>query len=364
VRDNAVSVGRFASGEVFFVDVVGDAVRKIKVGYQLDFRNPLNSGRTFQEVYAEMLAQAEACDRAGFDSIWLTEHHFTDDGYLPSMMPAAAAIAARTQRVTIGTFVLLAPFQHPLKLAEDVAVVDVISGGRIRLGIGQGYRQEEFDGFGVPRQQRLGRTLETLEILKLAWKGERFDFRGKYFNFNDVRILPAPVSRPYPELLWGVGAPKAIRRAAALDLSFACVGGRAEVGIYLDALKANGKDPSHYSIVNNRALYVADSEEQAWADTREALMYQAELYGKWLKTAQTQDGGNGEVLIRPDAERLRRTSVLGSPEQVRKRLEEIIEATPMTELVIAMQLPGLDPKKTRRSLELFSTEILPALHGG
>ncbi len=141
------------------------------------------------------------------------------------------------------------------------------------------------------------------------------------------------------------------------------MGGRKEVGIYVDALKEAGKDPARYSIVNNRALYVGDSEEQAWADTRDALMYQAELYGKWLKTAQVQDGGKGEVLIRPDEERLRRTTVLGSPAQVRARLEEIVEATPMTELVIAMQLPGLDPKKARRSLERFSTDILPALQG-
>jgi len=338
-------------------------MRKIKVGYQLDFRNPPNSGRSFKDVYAEMLTQAEIADQAGFDSIWLTEHHFTDDGYLPAMMPAAAAIAARTKRVTIGTFVLLAPFQHPLKLAEDVAVTDVISGGRIRLGIGQGYRQEEFDGFGVPREQRLGRTLETLEILKQAWTGERFDFHGKYFHFHGVRVLPAPVSQPFPELLWGVGAPKAIQRAARLDMSFACVGGRKEVAIYTDALKAAGKDPSRYSIVNSRALYIADSEEEAWADTRDPLMYQAELYGKWLKTAQAQDGGRGEVLIRPDAERLRRTTVLGSPAQVKKRLGEIVEAAPITELVIAMQLPGLDPKKARRSLERFSAEVLPALHG-
>ncbi len=93
------------------------------------------------------------------------------------------------------------------------------------------------------------------------------------------------------------------------------------------------------------------------------LMYQAELYGKWLKTAQTQDGGRGEVLIRPDAERLRRTTVLGSPAQVKERLAQIVESAPITELVIAMQLPGFDPKKARRSLERFSAEILPTLHG-
>ncbi len=101
-------------------------------------------------------------------------------------------------------------------------------------------------------------------------------------------------------------------------MAFACVGGRKEIGIYTDALKAAGKNPARYSIVNSRALYVADSEEQAWADTRDALMYQAELYGQWLKTAQSQDGGKGEVLIRPDAERLRHTTVLGSPTQIKK----------------------------------------------
>ena len=106
-------------------------MRKVKVGYQLDFRNPPGSTLSFRDLYRESLAQVEAAERLGFDSIWLTEHHFTDDGYLPALMPAAAAIAARTTRVTIGTYVLLAPFYHPLKLAEDAAFVDVVSGGRL-----------------------------------------------------------------------------------------------------------------------------------------------------------------------------------------------------------------------------------------
>ncbi len=334
-------------------------MRKVKVGYQLDFRNPPGSGTAFADLYREMLSQVEAAEALGFDSIWLTEHHFTDDGYLPAMMPAAAAIAARTRRVTIGTFVLLAPLQHPLKLAEDAAVVDVISNGRLRLGIGQAYRAEEFAGFGVPRTERLGRTLETLEILRRAWTGERFSFAGKYFRFEDVRVLPRPASQPHPELLWGAGAAAAIRRAAKLDLGFACVGGRREIGIYLDALKAEGRDPSRYSIVNSRVVYVADSEAQAWNDTRDALMYQAELYAQWLSAAAGTDPSR--ALIRPDPERLKRTSILGPPDHVRDRLAEIIELTPMTELNIAMQLPGLDPAKARRSLERFGREVLSAL---
>jgi alkanesulfonate monooxygenase SsuD/methylene tetrahydromethanopterin reductase-like flavin-dependent oxidoreductase (luciferase family) len=335
-------------------------MRKVKVGYQLDFRNPPGSRRGFAEFYAAMLSQVELAEQLGLDSIWLTEHHFTDDGYLPSLMPAAAAIAARTHRVTIGTYVLLAPFHHPVKLAEDAAVVDVISGGRLRLGIGLGYRQEEFDGFGVPRGERLGRTLETIDILKRAWTGERFSYKGKYFDLKDVRVLPRPASSPHPELLWGAGAPEAIRRGAKLDMSFACVGGRKEIGIYAEALKSLGKDPARYAIVNSRVIYIADSEEQAWSDTRDALMYQAELYGKWLSAAAgTAD--QSRVLIRPDPDRLRRTSILGPPDYVRARIGEILDSTPMTELIVVMQLPGLDPAKGRRSLERFGKEVLPAI---
>ena len=99
----------------------------------------------------QMFRQIQRAEELGFDSIWLTEHHLTDDGYLPSLMPMAAAIAARTTRVQIGTYVLLFPFYHPIKLAEDIAVVDVISGGRLRIGVGQAYRAEEFAAFGSTR---------------------------------------------------------------------------------------------------------------------------------------------------------------------------------------------------------------------
>jgi alkanesulfonate monooxygenase SsuD/methylene tetrahydromethanopterin reductase-like flavin-dependent oxidoreductase (luciferase family) len=334
-------------------------MRKVRFGYQLDFRNPPESGRSFATLYRESLEQVELAEALGFDSIWLTEHHFTDDGYLPAMLPAAAAIAARTKRVTIGTFVLLAPFQHPLKLAEDAAVVDVISNGRLRLGLGQGYRQEEFDGFGVPRAERLGRTLETIEILKLAWTGQRFSFEGKYFHFHDVRVLPTPASRPYPELLWGAGAPRAIRRAAKMGLSFACVGGRKEMGIYTEALKQAGRNPADFNLVNSRVVYIAATAQAAWQEVGDALMYQAEHYGKWLSAAAgTTD--MSKVLIRPDPERLKHTSILGPPQEVRARLTEVLESGPITDLITVAQLPGLDPARARRSLERFGGEVLPA----
>lgn len=334
-------------------------MRPLKFGYQFDFRNPPGSGRRVTEVYQEMFRQAERAEELGFDSLWLTEHHFTDDGYLPAMIPMAAALAARTTRVTIGTYVLLAPFHHPLKLAEETAVTDVIANGRLRLGLGLGYRQEEFAGFEIARNERLGRTLETIEILRRAWTGERFDFAGKYFNVRDVRVLPRPISQPHPEILWGGATTKAIQRAAQLDLGFACIGGRREIGIYHEALKTLGKDPARYSVVASRVVYLAASEEQAWEEAGPALMYQADLYARWIAAGYGRDPKR--VFIRPDPARLKRSALLGPVEHVRRRLEEVLADTPLTEFIVCTQLPGLDPAKAYRSLDIFGREILPAL---
>jgi len=330
----------------------------IKFGYMLDFRNPESSKLDFGTFYAEMFRQIDFIEKAGFHSIWLTEHHFVDDGYLAPIMPMLAAIAARTTRLTLGTYVLLAPFYHPLRLAEDAAMIDVLSGGRLRLGIGMGYREEEFGALQVSKKTRLSRTLETIEILKRAWTGERFSFEGKHFNFRDVRVLPRPTSKPYPELLWGGMTTKAIQRAAELDLGFACNLGSHQIDVYKEAMRARGKDPLAYSLVNSRIVYVADDEKKAWQDIEAAAMYQAALYGKWLSAATP-----GQNWIQPDANQLKSSAVIGSPDTVRSRLAEVIETAGATELIINTQLPGLVPEKAMRSLERFTNEVLPKLRG-
>ena len=125
----------------------------VKFGYVMGFRNPHELSKLADaDFYAAMFEQIEYLDQTGFDTIWTTEHHFVDDGYLSSVMPMMAAMAARTKRVKVGSFVLLGPFYHPLRLAEDAASIDVISNGRLRLGIGVGYRREEFDIFQISRK--------------------------------------------------------------------------------------------------------------------------------------------------------------------------------------------------------------------
>jgi alkanesulfonate monooxygenase SsuD/methylene tetrahydromethanopterin reductase-like flavin-dependent oxidoreductase (luciferase family) len=329
----------------------------IKFGYMIDFRNPPGSPLSFGDLYREMFRQIEFADQAGLDSIWLTEHHFTDDGYLAATMPMMAAIASRTRRVTIGTYVLLAPFYHPLRLAEDAATIDVLSNGRVRLGIGTAYREEEFQGFEVSRKYRLGRTLETIEILRRAWTGERFSFEGKHFHLSGVRVLPRPVSKPHPELLWAGMTERAIERGAELGLSFACNLGHKEVELYRNALRKHGKDPADFNIVRSAIVQIGDSADQAWADIEQPLMYQAGLYGKWLAEGMRGD----QEWILPDPVRLRRNSVIGTSAEVAEQLARMIERIPTTELILNMQLPGLAPAKAMRSLERFVAEVLPAL---
>src|SRR6187401_3596059 len=151
-----------------------------------DLRNPLQWWRDPATLYAETLEQIAWADTLGFGAVWLSEHHFTDEGYLPGLMPMLGAMAMRTTRMRLGTAVLLAPLYHPLRLAEEMAVVDALCGGRVDLGIAPGYRLKEFEVMGIPKSERGTRTDEIIELLIAAWTTPRVTYRGRHFDFDDV----------------------------------------------------------------------------------------------------------------------------------------------------------------------------------
>jgi len=154
--------------------------RKIRFGLWYDFRNPAQWRQPADRLYREILDQIAWGENNGFDDVWLSEHHFIEDGYLPSILPAAAAIAARTNRIRIASGVLLMPLHNPIRLAEDIATVDVISGGRFELGVGIGFKREEFSGFGVSSKERGARTDQSLEIIRRALAGETVTFKSDF----------------------------------------------------------------------------------------------------------------------------------------------------------------------------------------
>src|SRR6202167_1076283 len=155
--------------------------RKIRFGLWYNFRHPTQWPQSADRLYAETLDQIAWGENHGFDDVWLSEHHFIDDGYLPSILPVAAAIAARTKRIRIASGVLLMPFHNPVRLAEDIAVVDVISGGRLELGVGVGFKHEEFEGFGVPFTERGARTNQLLALIRGSVSGETVTRKSEFF---------------------------------------------------------------------------------------------------------------------------------------------------------------------------------------
>jgi alkanesulfonate monooxygenase SsuD/methylene tetrahydromethanopterin reductase-like flavin-dependent oxidoreductase (luciferase family) len=164
---------------------------------------PPGSARTFAQEYAETLELVRLAESLGFDSAWVSEHHGSSDGYLPSLLPMLAAFAAVTERIALGTGVVLAPLHDPLRLAEDAAVVDQLSGGRLILGLGVGWRQEEFRMFEASMRYRGLRTEETVEVLRRAWTGRRFSFEGRVLSCDRVRVTPPPARPGGPPIYLG-----------------------------------------------------------------------------------------------------------------------------------------------------------------
>ncbi len=170
-------------------------------------------------VYARALERIEIMDRTGYDAVWLAEHHFSSFSVCPSVHMVGILAAARTRRLRIGTGVSLAPFYHPLRLAEEVALLDVLSGGRVNWGAGRGFARVEFEAFGVPPEESTARFRETVEIVLRAWTDERLQFTGEHFRFDGIEVLPKPLQHPHPPVWMAASSDGAIDWAAGRGFS-------------------------------------------------------------------------------------------------------------------------------------------------
>jgi alkanesulfonate monooxygenase SsuD/methylene tetrahydromethanopterin reductase-like flavin-dependent oxidoreductase (luciferase family) len=190
----------------------------MKVGVLQFFSWPGRHG-PLEEVYARALERIEIMDKSGFDAVWLAEHHFTTFSVCPSVHMMGVLAAARTQRLRIGTAVSLAALYHPLRLAEEVALLDVLSGGRVNWGAGRGFAPTEFEAFGVPPEESAERFREAVEIVLQAWTTERISFAGRHYRFNGVEVLPKPLQSPHPPVWMAATSPPAIEWAASRGFS-------------------------------------------------------------------------------------------------------------------------------------------------
>ncbi len=247
-------------------------------GLWYDFRNPAQWRRPTDEFYQDTLAQISAAESLGFDSVWLTEHHFCDDGYTPSPLVLAGAIGAGTQHMRIGTNLMLLPLHDPVRLAEDSATLSLTTNGRFDLGVGIGYRTLEFDQFSRKLSERPSLMEEGIEIIRRAWSGERVNFSGRRFSVGDLSVTPTPVHRP--DLLLGGMVQAAILRAARIGDGFLCTGG---IGLdeYCQALESVGKSPSEGKAVLGCWAIIAEDPEAEAARLGEHVLYQTNEYIRW-----------------------------------------------------------------------------------
>lgn len=247
-------------------------------GLWYDFRNPAPWQRPFDAFYKDTLAQIREAEGLGFDSVWLTEHHFCDDGYTPSPLVLAGAIGAQTERMRVGTNLMLLPLHDPVRLAEDAATLSLATGGRFDLGVGIGYRQLEFDQFGRKLSHRPSMMEEGIEIIRRGWAGEAVNFSGKRFSVGDLRIMPTPVIKP--KLLLGGMAEPAIERAARIGDGFLCTGGIG-LDLYANALLAQGKQPEDGNAVLGCWAIIAEDPEKEAQRIGEHVLYQTNQYIQW-----------------------------------------------------------------------------------
>ncbi len=339
----------------------------MKFGVVYDFRNPKQWRRPYAELYAAMLDQAAMLDDLGYDNVWLTEHHFVDDGYNPAVLPTAAAIAARTRKIRIGTFVLLLPFHDPVRVAEDAVCVDILSGGRFDLGVGQGYRAEEFAAFKLARAERSARLAEGVELIRRLWTEERVSFAGKFKQVEAMSLHPKPVQQPHPPIWIGARTEKAARRAARLGHNLLATIGPDPAIPYRAELQALGRDPGKFSIAQLRVVYVAESADRAWGDIQEHLHYMMGEYAQWLGEANDVSSDQAVwELRRPEDLRTSPYAahlMVGTPADCIAKFKAYSRRYACTHLIMATQMPGMDPAKSRRSLELFAREVRPRLAG-
>src|SRR5215469_14452755 len=338
--------------------------KNLNVGLLFPFRNPPAWRKPFAAFYADQLAQTREAEELGYDEIWLTEHHFAEDGSSPAILPIASAIAAITGRIRIGTYLVLLPLHNAVRVAEDAATIDIISNGRFDLGVGQGYAPGEFAAYGVDRKARAGRLEEGIQVIRGAWTSDDFSFDGRHYTVKNIRLMPRPVQSPHPPLWIGAGAPKAIERAGRMGCHFMGLANPAAQETFDTSLKKAGRNPKDFSAAQLHFGYIDRSADAAWAHCQEHLHYMIKWYMRWLAESGDFLGANLPQL--PEPAKLRDAEVMfplaiGSPDEVAAKLNASFSKVRTTHLVFATHLPGLAPERSRRSMELFAREVAPQL---
>jgi natural product biosynthesis luciferase-like monooxygenase protein len=336
-------------------------------------------GRTEKERLDEQIDLMVEAEAVGFDSVWAAEHHFTEYGACASPAIVLAAVAARTKTIRLGTAVVVLPLNHPVRVAEDYALLDVLSGGRVELGIGRGYQPVEFAGYGVDPSRTREMLRESSDVIRGAWKQAGFRYDGSFYQVRDVSIRPKPLQQPHPPLWMAALSPETFDLCARLGFHLLCApvfgfdadAGAEHVGRYRDARIARGETPENIRVAALTITYVAETSQRAREELRDSVLWYYRTLSRYIAPARGESPLAGydtydqarEFLETVDWDTVieRGAVVCGSPADVTERIAQLRDRCGLTDYLAWTHIGGLSKERVRRSNELLAAHVMPKL---
>lgn len=331
---------------------------KLTFGYLYDFRDPERWRRAWNDVYAETLDLVAWSETVGFGGAWVPEHHGAEDGYLPAPNLVLAAMATRTSTIRIGAAVAIAPLYHPVRFAEECAVLDILSDGRLETAVAIGYRRREYNMYGERFGQRGNRFDEFLHIVRGLWAGETVTFDGRHYTVNEARIMPSPPRGRIPLYIGGF-TDRALDRVATYADGY--LGNEEVCDLYLEKLRQHGKDPASAAIrIPGLFVTVAEDPEQAMEELAPYYHHVFSTYGAWM--AEDNAIGMENPGMHPmDVDAFKRSGILQimTPEQAVDHFKAMQERMRLEHFMM-MRPPGLPAERFVEYAQVFADKVIPA----
>ena len=332
----------------------------------LFINNQYLPGESMTGKIQNSVEQVRAARDAGFDLICTGQHYLAYPFQMSVTIPLLARLAAEAGEMQVAATVILVPLHNPVDMAETVATMDAICGGRFVFGIGLGYRDEEYISFGTTRRERVGRLREALEVMKLLWSEEEVEFQGEYYQVPRVKPSTRPVQQPHPPIWVAANGDRAIRRAARWGYPW-LINPHATVPMvaeqfsrYRQELDRHGQSAPPV-LPMMRELYVAQDREQAFRESRPYLEGKYAAYASW---GQDKELPGEESFTVPYEDLARDRFLLGSAEEVVQEIRRYEDQLGVNQLIFRMQWPGMEHEKLMREIEIMGRDVIPQFKTG
>jgi natural product biosynthesis luciferase-like monooxygenase protein len=337
------------------------------------------AGRSEKEIIEEQLDIMVQAEDFGFDAVWPAEHHFREYGLSGTPALILAALAQRTKKLRLGTGVVVLPLNHPVRVAEDYAFLDVLSGGRVDLGIGRGYQPHEYAGYGVDQARSRDIFRESIDVLQRAWTEEKFSYDGEFYKFEDLSVHPRPLQQPHPPIWMASLSAETFEMCGRHGFNLLCApvfgfniqNGAKQIDQYRNALQEHGRDPKQHSVAALSMTYVADTTQQALEEFKDGVMWYMRTFQKYVAPPKGSPSIPSfemyeqirDLLDYAEWDRLLAAGavVCGSPDEVVDQIGEFSRTCGINEYLAWTRIGGLDHKKVMHCMELMASKVIPQL---